>query len=89
MDGAYITALAALAGNFAAGALAARGSLRPLLVISMVLLASGLVALPHVTTEFHVILYATAMGVAGGFVMVVFFSFWGQTFGRLHLGRIQ
>ncbi len=83
------TALAALAGNFAAGALAARGSLRPLLVISMVLLAAGLVALPHVTAEFHVILYAIAMGVAGGFVMVVFFSFWGQTFGRLHLGRIQ
>jgi hypothetical protein len=29
------------------------------------------------------------MGVAGGFVMVVFFSFWGQTYGRSHLGRIQ
>jgi MFS family permease len=83
------TALAALAGNFAAGAYAARGSLRPLLVASMALLAGGLAALPHVTTELHVVLYAVAMGVAGGFVMVVFFSFWGQTFGRRHLGRIQ
>jgi MFS family permease len=83
------TALAALAGNFAAGALAARGSLRPLLVCSMVLLGSGLAALPHVSTELHVVFYAVAIGVAGGFVMVVFFSFWGQTYGRLHLGRIQ
>ena len=32
---------------------------------------------------------AVAMGVAGGFVMVVFFSFWGRAFGDAHLGRIQ
>ena len=83
------TALAALAGNFAAGAVAARGSLRALLIVSMLLLAGGLAALPHVTSELHVILYAIAMGVAGGFVMVVFFSFWGQAYGRTHLGRIQ
>jgi MFS family permease len=83
------TAVAALAGNFAAGALAARGSLRPLLVFSMGLLAAGLAALPHVRTEAHVVAYAITMGVAGGFVMVVFFSFWGATYGRRHLGRIQ
>jgi sugar phosphate permease len=84
------TAHAALAGNFAAGGLAARRrSLRSLMVISMVLLAAGLAALPHVTTPAHVMLYAIAMGIAGGFVMVVFFSFWGQTYGRRHLGRIQ
>jgi MFS family permease len=29
------------------------------------------------------------MGLAGGFVMVVFFSFWGRAYGRAHLGRIQ
>jgi len=29
------------------------------------------------------------MGVAGGFVMVVFFSDWGLAYGRTHLGRIQ
>ena len=83
------TAVSALVGNFAAGALAARGSLRPLLVFSMALMAGGLAALPHVTTQAQVIAYAVAMGVAGGFVMVVFFSFWGRTYGRRHLGRIQ
>ena len=83
------TAIAALAGNFAAGVLAAQGSLRSLLVFSMFLVACGLAALPHVTTEAHVIAYAITMGIAGGFVMVVFFSFWGHTYGRRHLGRIQ
>ena len=28
-------------------------------------------------------------GEPGGFVMVVFFSFWGRAFGDAHLGRIQ
>ena len=41
------TAVSALVGNFAAGALAARGSLRPLLVFSMVLMAGGLVRSPR------------------------------------------
>ena len=33
--------------------------------------------------------YAIVMGVVGGFVMVIFFSFWGRAYGRAHLGRIQ
>jgi MFS family permease len=32
---------------------------------------------------------AVAMGIGGGFVMVVFFSFWTRAYGRTHLGRIQ
>jgi hypothetical protein len=27
------------------------------------------------------------MGVAGGFVIVVFFSFWGKAYGPTHLGK--
>ena len=84
-----VTALTALFGNFAGGALAARGSMRPLLVAAMVLLTGSLAALPHVTTQAHVMTYAVVMGLAGGFVMVVFFSFWGRAYGRAHLGRIQ
>ncbi len=49
----------------------------------------ALAALPHVTTTAHVMAQAVAMGLAGGFVMVVFFSFWGRAYGRAHLGRIQ
>ena len=84
-----ITAITGLAGNFVAGAWADRGSLRRVLVAALLLLVGALLALPHVTTIAHVMLQAVAMGVAGGFVMVVFFSFWGKAYGRTHLGRIQ
>lgn len=84
-----ITALTALAGNFIAGAFADKGSLRRLLVVAMLLLTASLAGLPLVSTQAQVIAYAVVMGIAGGFVMVVFFSFWGRAYGRLHLGRIQ
>jgi MFS family permease len=84
-----ITAITALAGNFAAGAFADRGSLRRVLVAALVILAGALAALAHVSTVAHVVAQAVAMGVAGGFVMVVFFSFWGRAYGRAQLGRIQ
>lgn len=84
-----VMALTALAGNFLSGAMAGKGSLRALLLVALVMLAGALAALPHVTTVAQVMAQAVAMGVAGGFVMVVFFSFWGRAFGRAHLGRIQ
>ena len=34
-------------------------------------------------------LWATAMGLGGGLVMVLFFSVWARVYGRRHLGRIQ
>ena len=49
----------------------------------------GLVGLAHVTTVAHVMVQAVAMGIGGGFVMVVFFSFWGRAYGPAQLGRIQ
>ena len=84
-----VMALTALAGNFLSGAMAGRGSLRALLLVALVMLAGALAALPRVTTVAHVMAQAVAMGLAGGFVMVVFFSFWGRAYGRAHLGRIQ
>ncbi len=84
-----VTALTALLGNFAGGAFASRGSQRRLLAVAMLLLALSLAALPCVTTQAQVMAYAVAMGLAGGFVMVVFFGFWGRAYGRAHLGRIQ
>jgi len=84
-----VTAITALVGNFAAGAWADRGSLRRVLIVALLLLIGALIALPHVSTTAHVMMQAVAMGLAGGFVMVVFFSFWGKAYGRTHLGRIQ
>ena len=64
-------------------------SLPNLLAISLFVLAAGLAALPHVTTIAQVMAWATAMGLGGGLVMVLFFSVWPRVFGRAHLGRIQ
>src|SRR5688500_674367 len=84
-----VTALTALAGNFGGGWLAMRMSLSTLLAVSLFVLAFGLAALPHVSTIVHVMLWATAMGLGGGLVMVLFFSVWPRVYGRRHLGRIQ
>ena len=84
-----VTALTALAGNFGGGWLAMRMSLPTLLSISLFVLALGLAVLPHVTTIVHVMLWATAMGLGGGLVMVLFFSVWPRVYGRKHLGSIQ
>jgi MFS family permease len=84
-----VTAMVALVGNFAGGAFAEKGSLRRLMAVAMLLLTGALLALPLVSREAHVLAYAAVMGLAGGFVMVIFFSFWGRVYGRAHLGRIQ
>ncbi len=84
-----VTAVTGLVGNFAAGGLADRGSLRSVLLAALVILSAGLVALVHVRTVAHVMMQAVAMGIGGGFVMVVFFSFWGRAYGPAELGRIQ
>jgi MFS family permease len=84
-----VTAITALAGNFGGGWLATRTPLTTLLAISLFVLAAGLAVLPHVTTIVQVMAWATAMGLGGGLVMVLFFSVYPRVYGRTHLGRIQ
>lgn len=84
-----IVALTALAGNFLGGWLTSKWRMNRLLTLAMVLLAGSLIGLPHVTTQLHVAIYALVMGLAGGFVIVIFFSFWSRAYGRKHLGKIQ
>lgn len=84
-----ITALTSLVGNFLGGWLAAKWSLNGLLAVAMALLAAALLALPWLTTVGQVDALSVVMGVAGGFVIVLFFTVWARVFGRVHLGRIQ
>ena len=84
-----ITALTALIGNFLGGWFITKWSINRLMAIAMTLLAASLLSLPHVRTQTHVVLYALVMGLAGGFVIVIFFTFWARVFGRRHLGQIQ
>src|ERR1043165_3611830 len=84
-----IVALTSLVGNFFGGWIASKWKMNRLLSLAMVLLAGSLFALPHVSTQVHVAIYAAVMGLAGGFVIVIFFSYWSAAYGRKHLGNIQ
>jgi MFS family permease len=84
-----IVALTALVGNFLGGWLTSRWRMNRLLTLSMIMLAASLFMLPHVTTQAHVAVYAAVMGLAGGFVIVIFFAFWSRAYGRANLGKIQ
>ncbi len=84
-----ITALTGLGGNFLGGWLAAKWCMNRLMSLAMSMLALSLLALPHLRSIAQVAAYAAMMGVAGGFVMVIFFSYWSRHFGRAHLGKIQ
>ena len=84
-----IVALTALLGNFLGGWLTSKWSMNRLLALAMGLLAGSLVLLPHVASQLHVVIYSLVMGLAGGFVIVIFFTFWSYAFGRAHLGKIQ
>src|SRR5580700_4382578 len=88
-DVLVISTMLGLLANFGGGWLASRWPIQRLTGLGMAVLAAALVALPLVRTYTHVLLYGVAMGIAGGVVTVVFFSVWGQVFGRGHLGRIQ
>lgn len=84
-----IVALTALAGNFLGGWFSSKGPMNRLLAVAMLMLAASLLALPHLSSVVQVALYAVVMGLAGGFVIVIFFSFWSRAYGRAHLGKIQ
>jgi len=84
-----VSTVVGLVCNFGAGWLGQWWPMQRLIGIGMAVLAGSLLGLPLVRSALHVDLYAAAMGAAGGIVTVVFFSVWGQVFGRTYLGRIQ
>ena len=57
--------------------------------VSMALLMASLLALTQVRTIPQIMIVAAVMGIAGGFIIVIFFAYWARTFGRAHLGQIQ
>lgn len=84
-----ITALTSLAGNFLGGWLAARLSLGRLLAVALGLLAAALGGLPLLRTQAQLDALSVVMGLAGGLVIVLFFTVWPKAYGRGQLGRIQ
>jgi MFS family permease len=84
-----VTAMTALAGNFIGGWLTSQLSLARLMAVALFVLAAGVAAMPILSSLTAVMIWAAAMGVGGGIVMVLFFSVWPKAFGRLELGQIQ
>ncbi len=83
-----VGALMSLVGNFLGGWIASHWSVNRLMALAMTLLALALFSLPSLSTPAQVDAFALVMGLAGGFVIVIFFSVWADVFGRIHLGRI-
>jgi MFS family permease len=91
---AAVQVLAILTGvglvtNLGCGAIAGRRNLGKLLGIGLGVLAVSLGAFSRINSLPALRLYAVAMGLVGGVVMVVFFAAWRHLFGAAHLGRIQ
>ena len=84
-----VTPLIGLAANLAAGWVATKVRLGVLLAAGLLILAAALACFPSVGTLAEVYSYATAMGVAGGVLTVVFFTVWRQAFGPAYLGQVQ
>jgi MFS family permease len=78
-----------LVSNLIGGALVRRERLGLLMGLGMATLTASLAALPSIEGNAGLWLYASAMGLTGGLVMVIFFAAWSHLFGRSHLGRIQ
>jgi MFS family permease len=83
------TSVIALIGQLVCGWLTLRWSMQRLLGIAMFLYAVAIAALPLLTTQAQLWIFAVLIGRAGGMITVMFFAVWRRAFGAAHLGRIQ
>ena len=84
-----VTTLLSLAGQLACGWLSRRWKYQTLTLIALALYALSLAAIPMIAALWQLWIAAAFMGIAGGMIIVIFFSIWSEAFGRRHLGRIQ
>jgi len=83
------TTLLSLVGQFGCGWLSRRCRHQELTLLALVLYGSALAMLPFVRYPWQLWCVAVPIGVAGGMIIVIFFTVWGDLFGQQHLGRIQ
>jgi MFS family permease len=63
--------------------------LNRLLTAGLILQSICLALLPMVHTQTGITAYAVGMGISGTITTVLFFTIWGQAYGKAHLGQIQ
>jgi len=83
------SALIGMVSQFVAGWASKRWALRSILALAMLMYAVSLAWLPQVHTLPMLWMNTILMGASGGMITVVFFAIWSDTYGRLHLGKIQ
>src|SRR5262249_2608836 len=83
------SSIIALIGQLGCGWLPLRSSMPRLLRLAMFIYAAALAALPVLTTQTQLWLFAVLIGSSGGMITVIFFAVWRRAFGVRHLGRIQ
>ncbi len=88
-DLSMMTTGVGLTANILTGWISTRVQMTSVAAAAMTLLAAALLGLPFVSTYPALVVYAIAMGCAGGMVTVLFFAVWANLYGRSHLGRIQ
>lgn len=84
-----VSTLLSLCGQFLCGWLTKRYSYQSLTFLALLLYAAGLALLPVINQQWQLWFLAILVGVAGGMIIVIFFSVWSDLFGQRHLGRIQ
>lgn len=84
-----LTGTVGLLTKLPVGWLARYYSLGGLQAVALLLMGACLFWLPHIHTQWQLTTYAAGMGLAGTTTTVLFFTVWGQAFGRAHLGEIQ
>ncbi len=84
-----LTGTVGLLTKLPVGWLARYYSLGGLQAIALLLMGACLFWLPHIHEQWQLTTYAAGMGLAGSMTTVLFFTVWGQAFGRAHLGEIQ
>jgi MFS family permease len=81
--------IAGLAGNLGAAWAARRFTLPRVMAVSLAMLVGVLAVYPALQSSWAVILHASAFGFCGGVFSVLFFTAFGHSFGKIHLGKIQ
>lgn len=78
-----------LAANLLGGWLATKLPVGKLFAGALLLFAGTLTAFPFIVSDWQAYTYASAQAVAGGVIMVGFFTVWRRVYGPAALGRIQ
>jgi hypothetical protein len=84
-----LTGVVGLLVKLPVGWLGQHCALNRLHAVGLLLLAACLMWLPFIHATWQITLYGVGMGISGTITTVLFFTIWGQAYGRAHLGQIQ